>query len=66
LLAGEEGMAIGANLNTDLLLRTLRLEGGSAGTLDHRIKNLWVNILFHLHSLQPFILLIFHKFSTFL
>ena len=64
LFPGEERVAVGANLNMDLLLRTLRLEGSSAGTLNHRVKNLWVNILFHLNGLQFSILLIFHKFST--
>ncbi len=64
LFPGEERVAVRANLNMDLLFRALRLEGSSTGTLNHRIKNLWVNIFFHLHSLRLSILPIFHKFST--
>jgi hypothetical protein len=66
LFPGEERVAVRANLNMDLLFRALRLEGSSTGTLNHRIKNLWVNVFFHLHSLRLSILPIFHKFSTFL
>jgi len=57
-------MTVGADLYVDLLFRTLRLEDSSAGTFNHRIKNLGVNIFFHLNGLQLSILLIFHKFST--
>jgi len=59
-------MTVRADLDMDFLFCTLRLKGGSAGTFNHRIKNLWVNLLFHLNSLQDTILLILHKFSTFL
>ena len=57
-------MAVRADLHMDLLLRALRLERRSTGTLNHRIKNLGVNILFHLSDLQLSILPIFHKLST--
>jgi len=59
-------MTVGADLYMDLLFRTLRLKGSSAGTFNHRIKNLWVNIFFHLNNLPFTILLIFHNFSTIL
>jgi len=57
-------MAVGADLYMDLLFRTLRLKGSSTGTFNHCIKNLRVNIFFHLNSLPSSILLIFRKFST--
>jgi len=45
-------MAVGTDFHMDLFLSTLRLERGSAGTFDHRIKDFRVNILFHLLSLR--------------
>ncbi len=48
LFPGKEGMAVGTNLNTDLLLGTLRFEGRPAGAFDHRFKNFGVDIFFHL------------------
>ena len=51
LLAREERMAVGTDLNMDVLLGALRLKGGSTGTFDHRIKDFWVNIL--LHFIKP-------------
>jgi hypothetical protein len=48
LFPGEKGMAVGADFDMDLLFGTLRLERGSAGTFDHRVKNLGVNFFFHL------------------
>jgi hypothetical protein len=53
-------MTVGADFYMDLLFRTLRLEGSSTGTFNHRIKNLGVNIFFHLNGLQP----LFYWFST--
>ena len=57
-------MTVGADFYTDLLFRTLRLKGSSTGTLNHRVKNLGVNVFLHLTGLHFSILLIFHKFST--
>jgi hypothetical protein len=57
-------MTVGADFYTDLLFGTLRLKGSSTGTFNHRVKNLGVNIFFHLNGLQLSILLIFYKFST--
>jgi len=48
-------MTVGTDLYMDLLLGTLRLEGRSAGTFDHRIKNFGVDLLFHLLSLQIYL-----------
>jgi len=65
LFSGEERMTVRADLDMDLLLRALRLEGSATGTLNHRIKNFGMNIFFHLSNLQTPILPIFHKFSNF-
>jgi hypothetical protein len=35
LFSGEEGMAVGADLDMNLFLGTLRLKSGSACTFDH-------------------------------
>jgi len=46
-------MAVGADFYMDLLFGTLRLERSSAGTFDHRVKNLGVNLFFHLMASNP-------------
>ena len=66
LLACEKRMAARTDLNMDLLLSTLRFKGSSTGAFDHGIKNFRVNILLHFLKPPLTILLISHKFSTFL
>jgi hypothetical protein len=64
LLSSKEGMAVGADLNTDFLLGAFRFEGRSAGTLYDRTVNLGVNVLFHNFGLQILIIQNFLKNST--
>jgi len=52
LFTGKKRMTVGTDLDMDLLLGTLRLEGRSAGTFDHRIKKFGMNLLLHRHGLQ--------------
>ena len=53
LFPGKEGMAVGTDFNTDLLLGTLRFKGRSTGTFNHRFKDFGMHILFHLIT-SPF------------
>jgi hypothetical protein len=64
LFPSEKGMAVGADFYMDLLFGALRLERSAASAFYHRVKNLGVNLLFHLMSLHLVILLIFNEFST--
>jgi hypothetical protein len=66
LFAREERMAVRTDLNMDLLLGALRFKSGSTGAFDQGIKDFWVNILLHFLKPPLTILLISHKFSTFL
>jgi hypothetical protein len=52
LFARKEGMAIRTDFHMDLLLRTPCLKDRATGAFDHRLINLGVDILFHLHSLR--------------
>jgi hypothetical protein len=57
----KERMTAGTDFHMDLFLSTLRLERGSAGTFDHRIIDLGVDILFHLLSLR----FLFYRFLNY-
>ena len=52
LLPCKERMTAGTDFHMDLFLSTLRLEGGSASTFDHRVIDFRVDILFHLLCLR--------------
>jgi hypothetical protein len=65
LLAGEERMAAGTDLDMDLFFSALRLKGRSAGALDDGIENLGVDILFHTSDLQISLCLNPSEFSSF-
>lgn len=47
LLAGEEGMALGTDLQVDLWLCRARMEGFTARTGDNSFYVLWMDTLFH-------------------
>jgi len=66
LFPSEERMAIGTDLHMDLLLGTLRFEGGSAGTFNHCIKKFGMNILFHLSRLHILFYPLLKNFQLFL
>ena len=65
LLPGEERMTAGTDLNANLFLGALRLEGSSTGTFDHRIIDSWVNILFHLKASNSYFTDFLQIFNTF-